>query len=331
MWKEHIMVKRLLILGSGFSKAVFSNMPTVKELAQHLRRERALQQDPYDKLVDDPELLLSYLSLEQPWKEPSEALEDKALFVRIQKTLAQFIADCEDQAFKNPIPGWIKRLVEHLHQSRTPVITFNYDTVLERLNSKVGKGREVDLYDLALSIIWSREGEMWQYLRIKRFHLIKLHGSINWFYSGAEGFPGEQVYFRPVDSDSPHTDGINGIPRPEPSRLLKDKVPLIIPPVAEKSRFYPNQTIRTLWWDARKALEKADEIFCVGYSLPATDLTTKLLFRSVAWPEKVFIVNKTASKLAERYQKAFPKAEINADFDGEDAVKKMVDYLTLES
>jgi hypothetical protein len=33
------------------------------------------------------------------------------------------------------------------------------------------------------------------------FRLIKLHGSINWFYSGGEQFPGEQIYFREVDSD----------------------------------------------------------------------------------------------------------------------------------
>jgi hypothetical protein len=85
LWREHIMVKRLLILGSGFSKAVSPNMPTVRELAQNLKQEEALQRSPYDRLVDDPELLLSYLSLEQPWKKPPEALEDRALFERVQK------------------------------------------------------------------------------------------------------------------------------------------------------------------------------------------------------------------------------------------------------
>jgi len=326
------MVKRLLIVGSGFSKAVSSSMPTVTELAEHLREEEALQQDPYDKLVDDPELLLSYLSLEQPWKKPPEALEDKALFVRVQQALADFIADCEAQAFKNPIPEWSKEFIEYLLDSRAPVIIFNYDTVLERILYMSRLGREIDLYDLPLTLLWSRVRDPGGYLPARKFHLIKLHGSINWFYSGVEGFPGEQVYYHPVDSNSPRKDGTN-IPAPEFRQLTKDKIPLIIPPVAEKSRFYSNQTLRSLWWDARKALAEADEIFCVGYSLPPTDLTTKLLFRSVAHPRRVFIVNRSASDLdlKKRYREAFPETEVNDDFDGEDAVKKMVDYLALES
>jgi hypothetical protein len=118
----------------------------------------------------------------------------------------------------------------------------------------------------------------------------------------------------------------------EVDQLLKDKKPLIIPPVSEKSHFYSNQTIRTLWWDARKVLAKANEIFCIGYSLPPTDLTTKLLFRSVAQPEKVFIVNRSAPKYLGRYSEVFSaKVEINTDFKGENAVKKMVDYLIGES
>ena len=96
--------KLLLILGSGFSKAISSNMPTVNELASRLRQEEVLQKAPYNRLVDDPELLLSYLSLNQPWKEPPKALEDEALFAQVQKVLAEFIADCEDHAFKNSIP-----------------------------------------------------------------------------------------------------------------------------------------------------------------------------------------------------------------------------------
>lgn len=321
------MVKRLLVLGSGFSKAVSPSMPTVRKLAEHLREEGALRQDPYDRLVDDPELLLSYLSLEQPWKEPPEALEDKALFVRVQKSLADFIADCEAQAFKNPIPEWTKEFIEYLLDSRTPVITFNYDTVLERMLYMFRLGREIDLYDLPLTLLWSRVRDTGGYLPAQKFHLIKLHGSINWFYSGAEGFPGEQIYYHPVDSGSPREDGIS-IPAPKFRQLTKDKISLIIPPVAEKSRFYSNETVRSLWRDARGVLAAADEIFCIGYSLPPTDLTTKLLFRSVARPKRVFIVNKSASELKERYRKAFPETEeIKDDFDGEDAVKKMVDYL----
>jgi len=337
--------KRLLILGSGFSKAIFCNMPIVKELAQYLEQEKALQQDPYDKLVDDPELLLSYLSLNQPWKEPPKALEDEALFARVQKDLAEFITDCEDHAFKNSIPDWAKRLVEYLHSDKISVITFNYDTVLERIVYKIkqqkGKSegkwpREFHLYGLPLSVIWSREGATLMGIGVETFHLIKLHGSINWFYSGVEGFPGEQVYYRPIVSDSPREDVRKHPPTAEYEniRLRKDKISLIIPPVAEKSFFYGNLTVRTLWTDARRALEEAEEIFCVGYSLPSTDLTTKLFLRSVARPKKVIIVNKESPDgekgqgMLKRYQEAFPGAEIDGrTFTGNGSVEKMTEYL----
>ncbi|GAG35006.1 unnamed protein product, partial [marine sediment metagenome] len=88
--------------------------------------------------------------------------------------------------------------------------------------------------------------------------------------------------------------------------------------------------------DARKALEQADEIFCVGYSLPVTDLTMKLFLQSVARPKKVIIVNKEdpASKagreLVKRYREAFPEP-IKVDgqsLSGSDAVERMVEYIS---
>jgi len=321
-------VKRLLILGSGFSKAVFSGMPTVRELAQRLQQEEALKKKPYDKLVGDPELLLSYLSMEHPWKEPPEVLEDEALFSRIQRILGEFILDCEDKSFRTPIPKWAIQLAEQLHSHKIPVITFNYDTILERVatHSFQQNDKEADAYSLTysfyrlpLSSIIARRAGVFGPEEIETFQLIKLHGSVNWYYSGVDVFPGEQVYlYVPTKSN---------VPPQRINLLLKDKTPLIIPPVSEKSHFYSNQTLRSLWRDARNAMANADEIFCVGYSLPQTDLTTKLLFRSVAHPKKVVIVNESAPELLERYQEAFPEAKIEAGFKGENAVKEMVDYL----
>jgi hypothetical protein len=178
------------------------------------------------------------------------------------------------------------------------------------------------------------------------FHLIKLHGSINWFYSGGEQFPGEQVYFRLVDSWSPYSDmtqdvSWDGPPPPfdlktEIKKLLSDKVPLIIPPVAEKSRFYANQTIRSLWGKAREYLAQAEEIYCVGYSLPDTDLTMKLLLQTACAgkAKTVYIVNNDVNgkeDLVRRYRDAFPKGvTIRDDYIRADAVEAMIKDLCKE-
>lgn len=337
--------KLLLILGSGFSKAVFSDMPTVMELARCLEEEDALRRAPYKQLLGDPELLLSYLSLDQPWKKSEEALNDAGLFIKVQRRLAGHIARCEDQVFKDSIPDWASHLVQFLHEARVPVITLNYDTVMERLVHLLKEAksagetwpREYDLYDLPLSPIQLRESGTLSGVETHTFQLIKLHGSINWFYSGVEGFPGEQVYYRPVNASSPLQDGRGRFPKSSQkiTRLEKDKVPLIIPPVAEKSRFYGNRTIRTLWADARKALKEAEEILCVGYSLPVTDLTMKLFLQSVARPKRIAIVNKEdytskmGQELVERYRVAFPEAEVDGrSFSGSNSVERMVEHIS---
>jgi hypothetical protein len=337
-------VKRVLILGSGFSKAIFPVMPLVGDLREGLQDIEALRQEPYASMASEPELLLSHLALSQPWRTTSEGLSDRALFVQAQTSLANQIATCEAGAFQTPTPEWAGSLLRTLHDSRTPVITLNYDTVVERLllhffprgPDSPNPPREYNLYDLPLSPIWARAGGGLLGTRVETFHLIKLHGSINWFYSGPEGYPGEQVYYRVVNSDSPFQDhrGRDGV-GPGIECLCSDKTPLIIPPTAEKSQFYGNKTIRALWMAARTALAQAEEILCVGYSFPATDLTMRLFLQSVARPRRVVIVNNEQPgsprglKLVDRYKEAFPGVELDCDtFMCEHAVEKMTDYLT---
>ena len=371
--------ERLLILGSGFSKAVSDKMPVVRELAQALQKQiktdpelTALKEPQYQHLLNDPEMLLTYLAQDQPWKEPDETHKDRALFLRVATWLARYIENCEDLAFKgNNIKDWVIDLASWLHHTKTPTITFNYDTVLERVcrlrvkaKTWVPKNQyppswnppswsEEDLplhasnlYQMPFGMIPQRAGPAPLPLPQSTFHLIKLHGSINWFYSGEEQFPGEQVYFRLVDSWSPHSDmtqdvSWGGPPPPfdlktEIKKLLSDKVPLIIPPVAEKSRFYANQTIRSLWGKAREYLAQAEEIYCVGYSLPDTDLTMKLLLQTACAgkAKTVYIVNndvKGKEDLVRRYKDAFPKGiTIKDDYIRADAVEAMTEDLCKE-
>ena len=329
----------VFILGSGFSRAFSDEMPTVSELADALLEKPHFQAAPYDDLAANPELLLSYLDLAQPWKEPEEVLQDQALFIATQKELAAEIARSEGKAFKQPVPDWAANLVKHLNETRSTVITLNYDTVLERTvhttlaNRPDEHGpREFDLYQMPLSVLRLRQAGTLGGLPVQTFRLLKLHGSINWFYSGQDASPGEQIYYRAVTSGSPSEDdwGRANATDGEIRRLTSDKAPLIVPPVSEKSRFYENRTIRMLWTAAREALALADEVWCVGYSLPETDLTMKLFLRSVARPKRVYVVNRLCGangkedRILERYREAFPHSEIDGrTFMSKDSVQEM--------
>ena len=54
--------------------------------------------------------------------------------------------------------------------------------------------------------------------------------------------------------------------------MAADKETLLIPPVAEKTTYFNNETVKALWKDASAALRNAAALHVVGYSLPKSDL-----------------------------------------------------------
>jgi len=376
--------KRALILGSGFSRAVHEDMPTVQALAEYfLQRAQSDDEDdellrklftsPYKEFLDQPEnfeLLLTYLSQEHPWKSPIEKHVDRALYEAIASEIGRYLARRESSIMNHP--EWLKKLVLYLHNqhhealrtepcSSIPVITFNYDTVIERAllvdlqNDKKSLHYAGRLYNhpemrvtaidqsiyrthlLYLTVAGSVDAKSHFTLRDlfgkeeePTFHLLKLHGSINWFYSGQLG-PSE-IFCTFITDEKPSDTYYHSL------RAARGKIPLIIPPILDKTPFYGHPFIRSLWTQAREYLQDADEIFCVGYSMPLTDLTTRQLFQSLSkFPGKtVYIVNLADSRvkaheLKRRYKMAFPKQKIDERFLLPQAcrpVERMVEFLT---
>ncbi|MEF8847481.1 MAG: hypothetical protein V5A57_03585 [Candidatus Paceibacterota bacterium] len=323
----------LVILGAGFSKAFSGNMPTMADLHHEIRSEfegdEIWESKPFLDNIDNFELLLSYLGSNQPWKSISEDYKDKALFKKIKERLAEHITELGWEAFFGDIPDWANNFALLLHEKKIPVITFNYDTILEQLllyrrdGEWTGRFPMENLYTIPLRDITQRDVLTPSYSNstLATFDLIKLHGSINWFYSGEDNFPGEQIYYHGLTSKEPEEKSFSTHPilGGEYSKVLKDKQHLIIPPVMEKSQFYSNKLIKSLWEDARTELSKADRILSIGYSLPQTDLTTRMLVNSSSPnTEEVFVVDNDPSKegkLRENYNKAFlDDTDINTEF-----------------
>lgn len=68
---------------------------------------------------------------------------------------------------------------------------------------------------------------------------------------------------------------------------MTDKVPLIIPPALDKSAFFQHESLRSMWFQASKAIERASRIICMGYSLPTSDLTMAQFLKSSAPPTRI--------------------------------------------
>ena len=334
-------MQKLFILGTGFSKAVSCKMPTMKELGEHLESKIKMLSDGdrihgiYKGLSPDPknpdcERLLTYLFQAMPWKSPAEVKRDKAAFIEISSLIVDYIIDCEEEAFeKNPEP-WTAQFVEYLHNEQSTVATFNYDTVLERLSSDLEKleddphfthGRRVttfSIYKAPIAHLHMRtasgafltNGDDYA----QTYRLLKLHGSVNWYFPGDENVPGQQVYAIEVHGKSPRKQ----LDSESAKRNGRDLVPLIIPPVAEKTVFYGTTFVGKQWQEFRQAIRDAEEIYCVGYSLPKTDLTTGLFFSTVMnkCGKKVYIVNleTDSDDLIENYEQAIPNCELKKDY-----------------
>jgi hypothetical protein len=102
--------------------------------------------------------------------------------------------------------------------------------------------------------------------------LLKLHGSLNWRYSGPASPPGDVIYDMGFDGNQGWSvEGINS-PYEDADFLSSDREPMIVPPTAVKSTYYNNRTLRALWMQAGQALKEAEELVLMGFSLPVTDL-----------------------------------------------------------
>jgi hypothetical protein len=190
---ENREMKKLFILGSGFSKSISNHMPTIIGLSEFI--EKNMDQIPGDheiicRLISDPEKLLSYLYQPMPWKSEEEVYMDKASFIILSKIITTYIIDCEERAFGEGVPKWSFDFVEYLHRNECTTATLNYDTFIERLardlkpfDKESSEKESIDtsnLYRMPLASIRGRGNFTWGIKWYKTLSLLKLHGSINW-------------------------------------------------------------------------------------------------------------------------------------------------------
>ncbi|MCY4238045.1 MAG: SIR2 family protein [Rhodospirillaceae bacterium] len=282
--RSRIRGRDVFILGAGFSKAVAAEMPTMSELGAEVRARLAdnanLASAIPASMGDNIELWMTYLSQPQPWlREPDIDLH-RSLGGRIRLAIADIIEERTELASASDAPSWLRQLVMAWHLRQATIITLNYDTLVERVardlkvSEKQGPFHPTDLYPPYFANVASRSGAgLWGGEDPHTFRLLKLHGSVNWHYSGRENFHGETIFFSDVPEFGPAADEAR---RDAMTRRLRDmaadKETLLIPPVAEKTTYFSNETVRALWKDASAALRNAAALHVVGYSLPMSDL-----------------------------------------------------------
>jgi hypothetical protein len=324
----------VFLLGSGFSKAA-AGLPVVSELIEPLATMLDASLFPHGALLrdlGDLEAYFGYVCDEQPWLSASVNALNRAAFEETVGWLAATLFIQEEHALASPPPQWLMRLANQWHTDRAEVVSLNYDLIVEAtartLHIRSRNENQIfpdyrSLFPAALGSLASRYGNStWaDPPRYETFSLLKLHGSLNWAYS-PQGVGDVPVYDLGCVSE---WDRGNPIHWTDVLASMRDLEPLVVPPVTTKSALYGRTGwIRSLWTDAADALAAAERVVCIGYSMPPSDVQLRLLLGTNLADKSLVLVN-TDTDTADHYARLFPRATIDAEFTGEDAIERFVD------
>lgn len=226
---------RLFVLGAGFSKAAFDPMPVAAALEASVLEATGLGALPTPSL----ESTLAYLAEEHPFDRADEPPRRRLMMVQAIRAIAHYIAVRQDEGLADGLPSWVGDYVASWTASGAFVASFNYDLFVEKTADKFGFG-----YRDSTSV--------------RTFSLLKPHGSLD--LSWMPGKPGT-IYETAGDHSTLLSDRGKG------------REPFIVPPTTAKSSFYGTDALVPAWQSLRYALETAEEIVFVGYSVAEADST----------------------------------------------------------
>ena len=313
--------RRIYVLGSGFSKSISKNMPSMKGLTEELRRA---EDDKYPELMEfmrnlnkksncskeltSMEAVCSLILGRDIFYNSSVYLHYQILQNQLVHWLYEKIdnaAKTVDSDKKEALKNFIMQCVYPKDGDKSLVITFNYDLLIERLFASMS-----DLpcrldYIIRLNNYF---GEAPQDTRKDIFPYLKLHGSFNWFRS-----PGSII----CDTNNVYLSEENGYSR---NLVHHNDIPVFVPMTFSKQSYLEGSFFNVLWNIAQRYLEMAEEIVFIGYGFPLTDMINLAFFLN--YKEKIkHVVIKGEEKLKQARLEALFGKELIVDRDA-------VDYLS---
>lgn len=311
--------REVFILGAGFSRAIANGMPLMRELPKlvldRYKLSHRLPKEFPAMFQENVEKALLFLQKADSNRSSELNSIFQTTFVEITRVIqALFIKLAIDPAVwgHNLPPLWLEALITYWHNHNSVVISFNYDTLIERVFSgQYWRNRSTSIPTGALYRIPMMEpvtgnintSHQTPTSSLSTFTLLKLHGSANWFYAGNNELLNDDLLYMPC------IGGIDGLfdkfegrdPESEYWNVLKSKRPVIVPPVADKREFFANKHIIDQWNQAEKLLSESEIIHCLGYSLPESDrMVVDLLRKQLNSGARIQLVN--LGNVEERYK-----------------------------
>lgn len=338
-----VAMKISFLLGAGVCKPEPSNIPTVKELLpQLLERARRLDRDDVTKLADfcerrkidniedlltaaqlatfcsrNPTVLrlLNYLLYRGDTDEPFDVPRfDSVRLKRFREPAADlssvaFLQDTLQVLFGLLSSTMLPAKPNHAHEAiakyakehlGSSIVTTNYDCCMDLALGEIGKDF---LYQIDFANL-----ENHQSVDLNCSKLIKLHGSLNWFY--CETCQEVQLIdIRQIVKDFLEDKGLYPV-----IGICKDcggqRRGLLVPPLAMKFDVAPPLT--PLLSHAKAAFDKADLIVVVGFSFAEADIyISRMLSKAMqmANNQKLLIVDpehRVVDRIRRRFKASIP-------------------------
>ncbi len=169
-------------------------------------------------------------------------------------------------------------LLTKILRSDDVVVSLNYDTMID--NALVNAGWNPQRgYSFSVNVKYGDITRPKQFaIELRNVHLIKPHGSFNWFAKGSFAKLETVLEKRPVSQIK-----ISKLPSLYESRAKK-LVRFFIPPLYTK--FFKNKFWNKLWVQTYKAARNADRVVIIGCSLITTDFHLRAILSKALTDKK---------------------------------------------
>jgi hypothetical protein len=234
-----------------------------------------------------------------------------------------FFLDHNDDDFKNfGSDDWkdLREFAARL-QAGDVVITFNYDSTVERVLLDLGKWAPPDGYGPDIVLQKNEYDETPVTFLPSAVKVLHLHGAVGWYEkpafspsfdptSGAEGAtPRTSLSKVPLETEIALDPlllrglGIHNVDACLPSRPPNESQIMLHPSFLKVygGEGRANPIFSRLWKDALNALKSADEVTIIGYSLPSADSAAWTLLHTGCERGKTVVVNPNKSVLMNQY------------------------------
>lgn len=185
----------------------------------------------------------------------------------------------------------IRCLYQHNAERNLSIITFNQDILIEKsieytksLQKYSSIPWSIDkAYGVAFGNIFGVTNNPNPFLvgEDDSIKILKMHGSLNWVYRVRSGTDPKNSLRQPggqLNCINDSTIWPSLIQQVRGSKRNYDLIPLVVPPIYEKSARY-QQILDPVWSHAKDVLKETEELIVFGYSFPEADFASKSLFR----------------------------------------------------